>query len=142
METTAFFFFYLLFKVGIIQCMGRNLCKMSWAACQAYWSALKGIVSFLWHKLKNTKRVHRRRFRDIEEGCSSSDDDGFSHDRGSSRVMRWRESVRERRKDRMRRSLYPKRKGWKNRRYGSSSSHCHDYQWPGFELGLYESAQT
>uniref|UniRef100_A0A1D1XMM5 Protein HAPLESS 2 n=1 Tax=Anthurium amnicola TaxID=1678845 RepID=A0A1D1XMM5_9ARAE len=115
-------FFYLLFKVGIIQCIGRNLCKMSWAACQAYWSALEGISCFLWHKLKNTKRVYRRHLYDIEEGYSSSVD-GYSDEFGSSRVMRGRESVRERRKNRMRRSLYPKRKRWKSRRYGSSSHH-------------------
>ncbi|CAA6662697.1 unnamed protein product [Spirodela intermedia] len=50
------FFIYLLFKVGIVQCIGKNLCKMSWAACETYWSALGGITCFLWHKLKDTKR--------------------------------------------------------------------------------------
>ncbi|XP_020598378.1 uncharacterized protein LOC110037966 [Phalaenopsis equestris] len=54
-------FFYLLFKVGIIQCIGRSVCKVSWAACEAYWTAMEEVVFFLWHKLKNTKRVYRRR---------------------------------------------------------------------------------
>lgn len=99
-------FFYLLFKVGIIQCVGRSLCKMTWAACETYWTALIEISSFLWYKLKNTKRVHRRRFVDMEKGFSTSDDYDLD-DYGSVRVARRRRSVRERRKDRIRRSLYP-----------------------------------
>ncbi|XP_077249618.1 uncharacterized protein LOC143889324 isoform X2 [Tasmannia lanceolata] len=104
-------FIYLLFKVGIIQCIGRSLCKMTWAACQAYWFALEDISCFLWHKLKNVKRVNRRRhFRDVEEGYSSSEDDDRSLESyGSLRAFRRQRSVRERRKDRIRRSLYPVR---------------------------------
>ncbi|EEF48707.1 uncharacterized protein LOC8259945 isoform X2 [Ricinus communis] len=76
-------FLYLLFKIGIWQCIGRSLCKMCWAACESYWSGLEYMSCFLWHKLKNTKRGHRRRRRgcgDIERGwgwgwgCSESDE--------------------------------------------------------------------
>ncbi|KAM6562831.1 hypothetical protein CsatB_022829 [Cannabis sativa] len=78
-------FFYLLFKIGICQCIVKSLCKMCWAACEAYWFALEDITCFLWHKLINTKRVNRRRrrrrrlqrrrFHDIEQGYSTSDDE-------------------------------------------------------------------
>ncbi|XP_057968536.1 uncharacterized protein LOC131158007 isoform X3 [Malania oleifera] len=68
-------FLYLLLKVGIIQCIGKSLCKMCWAACETYWFILEDITCFLWHKLTNVKRVNRRRrrrFQDIELGSSSS----------------------------------------------------------------------
>lgn len=127
----ALLFIYLLFKVGIIQCACRSMCKMAWAACGAYFTAMKEISCFLWHKIKNTKRVYRHRFEDLEEGYSSSDydssyDDYLDH--GATR--RRRRSVRERRKERMRKSLYPVRHGSKGRihdhtRGSSSSSHHH-----------------
>ncbi|KAL5825728.1 hypothetical protein ACOSQ3_021791 [Xanthoceras sorbifolium] len=69
-------FCYLLFKVGICQCIGRSLCKMYWAACKTYWYAVEDITCFLWHKIKNTKRRNRRRIRDVESGYSSSNSDG------------------------------------------------------------------
>ncbi|KAH7515191.1 hypothetical protein FEM48_Zijuj10G0001000 [Ziziphus jujuba var. spinosa] len=75
-------FFYILFKVGICQCIGRSLCKLCWAACEAYWYAVEDITCFLWHKLKNTKRINRRRrhrhFEDMEQGYSSSDESAFA----------------------------------------------------------------
>ena len=91
-------FFYLLFQLGIFQCIGRSLCKMCYAACDTYWSALKYITCFLWYKLKNTKRVSRRRRRrrrrleDLEarhysSGSSSIDQSsGFSRKRKSFRM--------------------------------------------------------
>lgn len=78
---SALLFFYILFKVGICQCIGRSLCRMCCAACEAYWFALEDITCFLWHKLKNTKRINRRRrchFQDIEQAYSSSDENSFS----------------------------------------------------------------
>lgn len=115
-------FVYLLFKVGIIQCIGRSLCKMTWAAFKAYWFALRDMSCFLWHKLKNTKRVYRRRFRDVEAGSDSSEDDSYWEGYGSLSLARKRRSVRERRKDQMRRSLNPVRDGSKGR-YRSHSHH-------------------
>ncbi|KAM7276210.1 hypothetical protein ACFE04_018076 [Oxalis oulophora] len=66
-------FCYLLFKIGICQCIVKSICKMCWAGCMTYWYALEDITCCLWYKLKNTKRVNRRRrFKDIERGYSSS----------------------------------------------------------------------
>lgn len=95
-------FMYLLFKVGIFQCIGRSLCKMGWAACETYWYALEDISCFLWHKLKNTKRVnHRKRFQDVEVGYSSSEESDSSLDN------------------------YRKRKSYGERRYDKGYSHRH-----------------
>ncbi|XP_021591752.1 uncharacterized protein LOC110599605 isoform X2 [Manihot esculenta] len=71
-------FLYLLFKLGIFQCIGRSICKMCWAGCETYWFSLQYVTCFLWHKLKNTKRVHRRRFRDIEKGITSTSESDYS----------------------------------------------------------------
>lgn len=69
-------FCYLLFKVGICQCIARSLCKICWAACETYWDALQDITCFLWHKLKNTKRRNRHHhIRDAELGYSTSSDE-------------------------------------------------------------------
>ncbi|KAK9229932.1 hypothetical protein WN944_022898 [Citrus x changshan-huyou] len=88
-------FCYLLFKLGICQCIVRSLCKMCWAACETYWYALEDITCFLWHKLLNTKRRNRRRrIRDAEWGYSSSSDgNDFSgyHRHLSSRRKRYME---------------------------------------------------
>lgn len=99
---SALMFMYLLFKVGIFQCIGRSLCKMGWAACETYWYALEDISCFLWHKLKNTKRVnHRKRFQDVEVGYSSSEESDSSLDN------------------------YRKRKSYGERRYDKGYSHRH-----------------
>ncbi|KAK4774471.1 hypothetical protein SAY86_009406 [Trapa natans] len=70
-------FFFLLFKLGICQCIGRSLCKMCWAACETYWHAVGDILCFFWRKLINTKRVYggKRRSRDPEVGYRSLDDE-------------------------------------------------------------------
>ncbi|KAG2722415.1 hypothetical protein I3843_02G111300 [Carya illinoinensis] len=98
-------FFYLLLKVGICQCIARSLCKMCWAACETYWFALEDITCLLWHKLKNTKRINRRRrrqrFQDVELGSSSSYESDFSDDYHHLNVKR------KRKKDRLRSSPYP-----------------------------------
>ncbi|TXG69612.1 hypothetical protein EZV62_004547 [Acer yangbiense] len=97
-------FCYLLFQVGICQCIGRSLCKMCWAACETYWYALQDITCFLWHKIKNTKRRNRRRIRDVELGYSSSDGSYFSDKYGHLSPSRKR---------------YRERKKW----YGNGSHH-------------------
>ncbi|XVF86252.1 hypothetical protein PTKIN_Ptkin18bG0025700 [Pterospermum kingtungense] len=72
-------FLYPLFKLGICQCITRSLCKICWAGCEAYWFALEDMTCFLWHKLKNTKRVNRRRrFEDIEAGYNLSNGSDYS----------------------------------------------------------------
>ncbi|KAJ4958581.1 hypothetical protein NE237_025692 [Protea cynaroides] len=122
-------FIYLLFQVGIIQCIGRSLCKMGWAACETYWFALEDISCFMWHKLKNTKRVYRgrrrrrhRHFADVEEGYSSTDDNEPTNNYESLSVSRKR-SVRERRKDRMQMYLYPVKHRSKYRHMNRSHRH-------------------
>ena len=120
-SASVLLFFYLLFKLGICQCIGRSLCKMCWAACETYWFALEDITCFLWHKLKNTKRINRRRrrhYQDVELGYSSSDESDFSDNYRHLNVSRKRKSVRERRKDRLQRSLYPSSR---------HSSHSHNH---------------
>ncbi|GAV73705.1 hypothetical protein CFOL_v3_17188 [Cephalotus follicularis] len=106
-------FCYLLLKVGICQCIARSLCKICWASCETYWFALEDTTCFLWHKLKNTKRVSRRRFRDVETGYSSSESD-FTDNYHHLSVDRKRKLLREARR---RGSLYL------SRRY---SSHIRD----------------
>lgn len=141
------FFVYLMCKVGIIQCIVKNTCKMAAAACSASWHTLGATSCFLWRKLRNTKRVHHGRRRDVEEGgggfssSSNHDEEGSSsfdddHDRdrserGSSRTSRTRggSSVRERRKGKLRRSLRLRRLTSKEhatmRSHGSGRRHHH-----------------
>ncbi|GMP41401.1 hypothetical protein CsSME_00011516 [Camellia sinensis var. sinensis] len=122
--------FYLMFELGICQCIGRSLCKMCWAACETYWFALEDFTCFLCHKLKNAKRVNRRRrrrrphrFRDVELGCSSSEEStSLDVDRS---VIRRRKLIRKR-KDRPESTFYPLRQGLKNR-YGSHNHHHHHH---------------
>ncbi|KAK9097567.1 hypothetical protein Sjap_023064 [Stephania japonica] len=139
-------FVYLLCKLGIIPCMVKGVCKMGWACCETYWYAMEDISCFLWHKLRNTKRVYRRRRRrrlrrDIEEGQSSfveddiTDDDSGDEFYGNSRIGSRRRSVRERRKDQMRMSLYPVRHRSSKYRRGSRSQN-HDVQWRTSELSV------
>ncbi|KAJ0970030.1 hypothetical protein J5N97_022907 [Dioscorea zingiberensis] len=113
-------FVYLLFKVGIIQCIGRNLCKISWAACTTYWTALEEMSCFLWHKIKNLKANLST--------SSYEDGDGYSSDDYESvRVMRRRRLMREKRRDEMKRSLYPIRESLKGRRKCSRSGSGHHH---------------
>ena len=96
-----------------------SLCKICWAACETYRFALEDVTCFLWHKLKNTKRVNRRcrrLFQDVELGYSSSDESDFSNNYHHLNVSRKWKSVRERRKDWLWGSLYP-----------SNSSHNHNH---------------
>ncbi|XP_031105820.1 uncharacterized protein LOC116010518 [Ipomoea triloba] len=83
-------FFYLFFKLGICQCVGKSVCKMYCSACKAYWSALGCMTCFFWHKLTNVKRVNRRRrrrrhFPDVETSESSTSGGGSDRDASVSR---------------------------------------------------------
>jgi len=127
------FFGYVLCKLGIVKCVAKNAFKMVWKPCSACCRSL----GLLWHKVCNTKRVHRgrrgRRERDVELGepnstsrdgtgrssssSSSSGDEDGDRRRGTAASSRSRGrsssssslSVRERRKDRIRQSLRLKR---------------------------------
>ena len=111
---SAIFFFFLLMKIGVIKCMGKIICKMSWSACQTYWSVVNGVTCFLWHKLKNTKRVDRRRhYSDVEDGHSSSD---VSSNPESRTGRSERKSVIERRRSQVRSSLQAKNQSGKTKK--------------------------
>ncbi|KAJ6420345.1 hypothetical protein OIU84_030291 [Salix udensis] len=80
---------------------------------------VQDITCFLWHKLKNTKRVNRRRrFRDIEAGYTSSSESDSSED--YHHLGRKNKSGMERRRrtrSRSWRSLHP------SSRFGSRNNH-------------------
>ncbi|XP_018727261.1 uncharacterized protein LOC108958866 [Eucalyptus grandis] len=84
----ALLFLFLLFKLGICQCIGKSLCNMCWLACETYWRALGHICCFMWYKISSTERVYhgRRRFQDFEAEYSLSDIsyDYSSHHLGTS----------------------------------------------------------
>lgn len=101
---SALLFFYLFFKLGICQCIGRSLCKMCCAACEACCFAIGDITCYLWHKLINTKRVYRgrrrrQRFRDVELGYSSTDESDPSWNYRHDQVVRETKSLRKRGSD-------------------------------------------
>ncbi|KAL6629235.1 hypothetical protein ACP70R_029000 [Stipagrostis hirtigluma subsp. patula] len=108
---------YVVFKLGIFQCVAKKTRKATWRVCSGSCHLLGGACSFLWHKVRDTKRMHRSRRPYVEEGglSSSYSDTDFSNDgdqstgNGSTTVSQARgkspSSVWERRKDRLRRSL-------------------------------------
>ncbi|KAM3261142.1 hypothetical protein ACQJBY_052042 [Aegilops geniculata] len=132
------FFAYLVCKAGIVRCVAKNACKVAGAACSGCCHALKGSSCFLWRKLRDTKRVYhgrrgrrRRRPRDVETGAgdwgSDEESDGYGgHGHGTRRWGGAREgssSVRERRKDRLRRSLRLRRLVSHKEQYATARSH-------------------
>ncbi|KAJ1288466.1 hypothetical protein BS78_02G091400 [Paspalum vaginatum] len=116
----------LLCKLGILKLAAKVVGDVAWRPCEACCRALGGGCCLLWRKVRGTRRVYRgrrRRQRDVETGEASTsrgdrgsswysyDDDGECDvEAGRS----WRKpsspSVRERRKDRIRRSLRLKRR--------------------------------
>ncbi|XP_019093990.1 PREDICTED: uncharacterized protein LOC104752316 isoform X1 [Camelina sativa] len=109
--SSVLMFITLLFKIGICQCVVKSICKMSCAACAAYWFAIGEMVSCLWHSLTNVKRVRRSRKRlgDIEAATY----DYSSDDESSSSVSPSR-----------RKNIRPKRRR-RNRLGGSKHNHHH-----------------
>ncbi|CAM8903962.1 unnamed protein product [Rhodiola kirilowii] len=90
---------YVLFKIGIFQCITKSLCKMCWAAFKGYWCALFHIARFLCYKIKNTKRVSRKHrnihhVSDLEKGheSSSSSDSDYAHTYRDQTINRKRKS--------------------------------------------------
>ncbi|GAB2279734.1 hypothetical protein Dimus_014374 [Dionaea muscipula] len=112
----ALLFFYLLFKLGICQCIVKSLFKMCWAVCETYWFTLRDVACFCWHKIRNSKRVYRgrrgRRFRDVELGYNSSEDSS-PHASNISALARKRKpsSSRGRKMNSLTPSSHPLRKG-------------------------------
>ncbi|CAM8946671.1 unnamed protein product [Rhodiola kirilowii] len=90
---------YVLFKIGIFQCITKSLCKMCWAAFKGYWCALFHVARFLCYKIKNTKRVSRKHrnihhVSDLEKGhkSSSSSDSDYAHTYRHQTINRKRKS--------------------------------------------------
>ncbi|KAH6812915.1 hypothetical protein C2S51_021933 [Perilla frutescens var. frutescens] len=70
-------FLYLLFNLGVCQCICCALCHIVWAFFSTYVSALHYCCTCCLHKLRSVKR---RRRRDVEESSSSSGGGGGSED--------------------------------------------------------------
>jgi hypothetical protein len=79
-------FLYLLYKLGICECISQCLCRMVWACLASCFRAWEYCFIFLWVKLRKLKRVHREHRRDIEDEFDTSDeeddddDESFSYD--------------------------------------------------------------
>jgi hypothetical protein len=115
---------YILCKIGVVKCLAKNACKL---VCMPFWGCCR-VLCHLWRKVLDTERVYRgrrgRRQRgDIEVGDLSTKSYGYSGSlspsssdysghRGGAVPARskWESSAaRERRKDRLRQSLRPRR---------------------------------
>ena len=104
-------FFYLLYKLGICECVSRCLCRMVWAYFASCFYACDYCCTFFCVKLrllKRTNRRSRRRKRIIEmlDTSSSGDDAPFTYMDKSIR------SISHRRRDyrgaHLRKSLRPR----------------------------------
>ncbi|KAJ9673568.1 hypothetical protein PVL29_023252 [Vitis rotundifolia] len=71
-------FFYLLYKLGICNCIGRSLCKMVWACFISCFSAWEYCCTFLCVKLPRLKRTNRGHIKDFQVSDSSCDEEGDS----------------------------------------------------------------
>ncbi|XP_049380498.1 uncharacterized protein LOC125845122 [Solanum stenotomum] len=111
----VFLFLYLLYKLGICQCICHILCRTTWACFSTCFTALDcccTCICFNIQKLLLTPRHNRRRRRhqkDIEETLvdissnSSESQDSIKFD-----DTKRRKSMKEHRKEHMRKSLRPK----------------------------------
>jgi hypothetical protein len=105
------FLYMLLWETGLVKCLVKKSCKLSWKIVVCFFRSLGGTCGCFWHSLCHTRRVYRGR-RDVEMGelgWSGSEDESGSYSVGSYSRKRGRSpvSVRERRKDRLRQSLRP-----------------------------------
>lgn len=86
-------FFYLLYKIGICHCLGKSLCKMSWACTTSCFLCCENVFMFLWLKMK---RLKRRRERRISYGSDDNDDeDDYTSSSSSERDLEGRMSYYE-----------------------------------------------
>ncbi|GMI65000.1 hypothetical protein like AT1G21722 [Hibiscus trionum] len=69
-------YLYLLYKVGICQCIAHSLCRMAWGCISCWFSSWEFCCTFLCYKFRNVKRINRRRRRRrvIENQFDSSED--------------------------------------------------------------------
>ncbi|KAL8059623.1 hypothetical protein ABFX02_03G099100 [Erythranthe guttata] len=101
-------FVYLIFQLGICQCIFRSLCRITWACFATCFSAFEFSCTYLCFKLRSVKRKRRTRKRDIEEFSTSEDE----YELGETSRLRQPSTNLERR----RRSQFDKRKNFKNER--------------------------
>ncbi|PWZ14419.1 Two-component response regulator ORR7 [Zea mays] len=110
--------------IGVVKCLAKNACKV---VCMPFWGCCR-VLCHLWRKVLDTERVYRgrrgqRQPGDIEVGDLSTNSYGYSgslspsssdyngHRGGAVPARSKLESsaARERRKDRLRQSLRPRR---------------------------------
>ncbi|KAL8053640.1 hypothetical protein ABFX02_05G086100 [Erythranthe guttata] len=101
-------FVYLIFQLGICQCIFRSLCRITWACFAMCFSAFEFSCTYLCFKLRSVKRKRSRRKRDIEEFSTSEDE----YELGETSRLRQPSTNLEHR----RRSRFDKRKNCKNER--------------------------
>ncbi|OIT27274.1 PREDICTED: uncharacterized protein LOC109214163 [Nicotiana attenuata] len=95
-------FLYLLYKLGICQCICHILCRCTWACFSTCFSVLDCCCTFLCFKFQQLLLTPRRRQKSDIEGEGS-----FSCRKIDGRRRRRRRSIREHRKEHMRKSLRP-----------------------------------
>ncbi|KAK3000176.1 hypothetical protein RJ639_023649 [Escallonia herrerae] len=107
-------FFYLSYKLGVCECIGRTLCKMVWACFATCFSIWEYGCYFFCYKLPLMKRKRRRRQKDIEESdiWSTSGGGGSSSYRVPLKHIEQRRPLPRQwtdyKGDRLRRSLRPR----------------------------------
>ncbi|KAG8378243.1 hypothetical protein BUALT_Bualt08G0117400 [Buddleja alternifolia] len=105
-------FLYLVYKLGICQCICHIICRTIWACCATYFSALDFCCTYICYKLRTVKRKRRRRKRDIEAASSTSEQEEYELGEISKqpRKLELARSLSNRRSykdERLRRSLRP-----------------------------------
>lgn len=102
-------FVYLIFNLGICQCICRSLCRITWACFATCFSAFHFSCSYLCFKLRTVKRTRRRRKRDIEELAtpSGSEDEYELEETRHPSGNRMRSRRRNHKNEHLRRSLRP-----------------------------------
>ncbi|KAH7663694.1 hypothetical protein IHE45_14G073100 [Dioscorea alata] len=101
-------FFYLLYKTGICQCLGRSICKMIWACATSCYSSCEYCCMFLRFKIRKLKKMKHEHSMSMEEYNSST----TSSEEFEARSKEFRRSLSRRSKERRRahleRSLRPR----------------------------------
>ncbi|TVU39589.1 hypothetical protein EJB05_13015, partial [Eragrostis curvula] len=106
--------YLVLWKLGILKCLVKNACKISWKACWGSCRAMGGACGYLWHRLANPRRRQRR--DDVEmgdlswSGSSSIWSGSVSDWSGGIRARRrWPSRENRRRTERLQHSLHARR---------------------------------
>ncbi|KAK8580230.1 hypothetical protein V6N12_070513 [Hibiscus sabdariffa] len=73
-------YLYLVYKVGICQCIAHSLCRMAWRCISCWFSSWQLCCNFLCNKLRNVERIDRRRRRRVIETQFDSSEDYENRD--------------------------------------------------------------